>query len=203
MLDYKHMKQITCVLFGRAGSGKGTQAKMLIEKLEQLDPNKKTLYIETGERLRSFMTGGSFSAKLVKETLSQGKLLGPFIPIWVWTGMLVDQCTGGENLVFDGVARRPEEAPILDTAMQMYSGASKPFVIHLDVPASEVTARLLKRGRYDDIEDKIAERLKAYDVDVTRSVEYFKTSPAVQFINVDGNQAPEKVHADIIQALGL
>lgn len=196
------MKPITVVFFGRAGSGKGTQAKLLMERVRAADPSMRFIYVETGERLRQFMTGGSYSAKIVKETLNQGKLLGAFIPIWVWTSLLIDEYKGGESLVFDGVARRPEEAPILDTAMQLYS-QDKPFVIHLDVPADEVTVRLLKRGRHDDKEEKIAERLRSYETDILKSIDYFRQSPTVRFVEVNGHQSIEKVHEDIAKALGI
>lgn len=196
------MKQITCVFFGRAGSGKGTQAKMLMDAITKTDSSARFIYVETGERLRQFMTGPSYSAKLVKETLSAGKLLGAFLPIWVWTSLLIDEYKGGEHLIFDGVARRPEEAPILEGALQTYS-ATKPYIIHLDVPVPEVTTRLLKRGRHDDKEEKIAERLKSFEVDILRSIKYFEASPNVTFVEVNGHQAPEKVHSDIVKALGL
>ncbi|MEN9621988.1 MAG: hypothetical protein RLZZ67_422 [Candidatus Parcubacteria bacterium] len=196
------MKQITCVFFGRAGAGKGTQATMLMEALKKADPSLKSIYVETGERLRKFMTGSSYSAAIVKETLGQGKLLGAFIPIWVWTGFLIDEYTGSEHIIFDGVARRPEEAPILDSAMQLYS-KQKPNVIFLDVPVPEVKSRLLKRGRHDDKDEKIAERLRAFETDIIHSVRYFEKSPNVNFISVNGHQAAEKVHADIMKALEL
>ncbi len=196
------MKQITCVFFGRAGSGKGTQSNMLIEALKKADPSIKPIYVETGERLRQFMAGPSYTAAKVKEILHAGKLLGAFLPIWIWTGFLIDEYTGTEHLIFDGVARRPEEAPILESALSLYS-ESKAFVIHLDVPAPEVRVRLLKRGRHDDKEEKIAERLKAYETDIIKSIKYFEKSPNVQFIDIDGHQAPEKVHTDIMKALKL
>lgn len=196
------MQQITCVFFGRAGSGKGTQAKMLMDALAKADPTIKSLYVETGERLRKFMTGPSFSAALVKEVLHEGKLLGAFLPIWIWTGFLVDEYTGHEHLVFDGVARRPEEAPILESALSVYC-KTKAFVIHLDVPAPEVRVRLLKRGRHDDKEEKIAERLKAFETDIIKSIEYFRKSTGVQFVEVNGHQTPEQVHADVMKALKL
>ncbi len=176
---------------------------MLMEALKKADPSIKSIYVETGERLRKFMTGGSYSAAIVKKTLGEGKLMGAFLPIWIWTGFLIEEYTGKEHIVFDGVARRPEEAPILDSAMQLYSNKQKPYVVFLDVPVPEVKTRLLKRGRHDDKEEKIAERLRAFETDIIHSVNYFRKSPNVEFVSVDGHQPPEKVHSDIIKALGL
>lgn len=196
------MKPIICVFYGRAGSGKGTQATMLIETLAKKDPQVKAIYIETGERLRKFMAGGSYMAHMVKDTLDQGKLLGAFMPIWIWTGALIEEYTGKEHIVFDGVARRPEEAPIFDSALQLY-GVQKPFIIHLDVPPEEVTSRLIKRGRHDDKSEKIAERLKSFETDIKKSIQYFQQSPHVRYIDIDGHQSIEKVHADIVKAIGI
>lgn len=197
------MKQQTVVFFGRAGSGKGTQAALLMEALKKADPSRKSIYVETGERLRKFMTGGSYSADIVRKTLNEGKLLGAYVPIWIWTGFLIEEYTGHEHIVFDGVARRPEEAPILDSAMQLYGQGERPKVVVLDVPEPEVRTRLIRRGRHDDVEEKIAARLRSYETDIVRSIGYFRQSPTVEFIQIDGHQAIEKVHADIRKALGI
>ncbi|MDP1624825.1 MAG: nucleoside monophosphate kinase [bacterium] len=197
------MKQLTVVFFGRTGSGKGTQATLFMETLKKADPSRRSIYVETGERLRQFMTGGSYSADIVKKTLDDGKLLGAYLPIWIWTGLLIDEYTGNEHLVFDGVARRVEEAHILDSAMQLYSQGEKPKIIVLDVPEPEVKTRLLKRARHDDEEEKIAKRLESYDTDIVRSIAYFEKSPTVDFFKIDGHQSVEAVHKDVLKALGI
>lgn len=53
----------TFIFFGPSGSGKGTQARLLIEYLEKKDPERKTVYIETGRRFRDFITEASYTAK--------------------------------------------------------------------------------------------------------------------------------------------
>ena len=110
--------------------------------------------------------------------MSDGKLIPAFLPIWNWTGFLIDNVKENEHMIFDGLCRRPEEAPILED-------------------------RLIKRGRYDDKDEKIAERLKWFETDVMPSVEYFKANSYYNFIKIDGAQAPKKVHEDIVKALGI
>jgi adenylate kinase family enzyme len=198
------MKPITCVFFGRSGSGKGTQAELLLKKLKDLDPSMKTVYVETGDRFRKFVNNNdNYTAGRVREVMGAGGLMPAFVPIWTWTGLLIDELTGaGEHLVFDGVSRRPDEAPILDSALQFY-GREKPTILFLDVPVPEVTNRLMKRGRHDDKEEKIAERLRWFETDVMKAVHYFETNPYYNFVNIDGHQSIENVHKDILKALGI
>ncbi|MBX4209145.1 nucleoside monophosphate kinase [Candidatus Parcubacteria bacterium] len=198
------MDPTTVIFFGKSGAGKGTQAVLLIKTLERLDAAKKALYVETGQRFRNFVeTSPSFIATKTKEVMMAGKFMPPFMPIWNWTGLLIDELkTGTEHLVFDGVCRQPEEAPILDGALQ-FLGRGKPIVILLDAHHEEVTKRLLKRGRFDDKHDKIAERLREFEKGAMPSVNYFKKSPHCKFVTVDGNQSIEKVHEDVLRALGI
>ena len=100
------MKQITVVFFGRSGSGKGTQADLLIKYLEQKYSEYKVLYVETGARFREFQKTDNYTAAKVKEVTVAGKFLPPFLPIWNWTGFLVEHFTGTEHLIFDGVCRQ-------------------------------------------------------------------------------------------------
>jgi adenylate kinase family enzyme len=172
------MKSITCIFFGKSGSGKGTQADLLIKYLISQDKHNDTLYVETGAGLRALVKDGdAYTAKLTNDVISQGGLMPASLPIWVWTnGLMKGIKTGKEHAIFDGVARRVEEAPILDQALQFY-GRGKVYVVFLDVPHEEVTARLLKRGRHDDHHEKIHQRLKWFETDVMPSVHYFKKSP--------------------------
>lgn len=198
------MKPITAVFFGRSGSGKGTQAELLIKFLRKKDAGRETIYVETGQKFRDFVKNSpSYMAKRIYEVIHAGRFLPPFIPIWMWTQFLIDEVkTGDEHMVFDGVCRQPEEGPILDGALQ-FLGKEKPFIILLDAHEEEVTRRLLKRGRHDDTTEKISSRLKAFEAGAMPSVRHFMKSPSVRFININGNQSIEDVHKDIVKALGI
>jgi adenylate kinase len=197
------MKPITCIFFGKSGSGKGTQADLLIKYLKEHDPKNKIIYIETGAGLREMVKGDSYTSKLTYDVVSKGGLMPPSIPIYIWSDMLMKGVqTGKEHLIFDGVARRVDEAPVLDQALQFY-GRGKVEVVFLEVPHDEVTKRLLKRGRHDDHHEKIAERLKWFESDVMPSVNYFKKSPNVKYLHINGHQTIEEVHRDILKELGI
>jgi adenylate kinase len=198
------MKPTTVVFLGKSGSGKGTQAALLVKTFERVDPLRKALYVETGQKFRNYIeTSTSVMAKKIKEVMMQGKFLPPFIPIWSWTQFLADEfLTGEEHLIFDGVCRQPEEAPILDKALQ-FLGCKEPVVILLDVHHKIVTDRLLKRGRFDDKHEKIQERLHVFETQAMPAVDYFKQSKNAKFVVVDGDQSIEKVHEDVLKALGI
>jgi adenylate kinase family enzyme len=196
------MKQITCVFFGLSGSGKGTQAQLLLKYLGENDSKRKTLYVETGQRFRDLQKNQNYTATKVKEVTTAGKFLPPFLPIWNWTGFLIEHFSGRENLIFDGVCRQPEEVPVFDSALQFY-GVEKPTVILLKTERSEIKDRLLKRGRYDDTDEKIDERVRAFESGAMPAIEYFKKAPTCNFVVVNGDQTIPEVFEDVKKALGL
>lgn len=197
------MKSITVVFFGISGAGKGTQAELLIKYLAEHDAKNKVIYVETGQRFRDFMNSGTRTASQVKDVLARGALLPPFLPIWTWTGLLNDEIkTGKEHMIFDGVARQPEESPVLDSALQFY-GRGKPVVLLLELHHAKAKDRLLKRGRYDDTHEKIDSRHAWFATNAMKAVDYFRTSPNVSFVAVNGDQTIPKVFEDIKKALGI
>lgn len=186
------------IFFGKSGSGKGTQAQLLIKRLE--DQNNKVLYIETGAHLREFSQGPSYIAGLVKQTMVTGDLLPEFVAENTWANFLINNYTGSEILVLDGVARRLNEAEVLENAL-MYIGIKNIYVIFIKTSDEWSTDRLLGRGRFDDDTNEIKKRLDWFNVNTLPSIEYFKQSQNNKFIEINGEQVIENVHNDIVNAL--
>src|ERR1035437_9211224 len=155
------MKPKTFILFGPAGSGKGTQSEQLTKYFNSVDPGRKVVYIETGQKLREFIKGTGLTRDLVKDVMSKGGLLPAFIPIWIWTSTFINELDSTSHVVLDGLCRRVPEAPILDGAMQFY-GREKPIVVILNVSDEECIRRSLNRKRYDDKTEEIQKRLTWY-----------------------------------------
>jgi adenylate kinase family enzyme len=192
----------TFLFFGRSGCGKGTQAKLLIDLLQKATPDKKTFYIETGQRLREFSQEIGLSAKLTADTMASGGLLPSFIPIWIWTNYFVRHMTGDEHLVLDGLSRRAYEAPILGDALQFYNRPT-PTVIIVNVSRAWAKDRLTNRGRADDSKLDIEARLDWYDTNVVPAIDYFKQNAYYRVIEINGEQPIEAVHAEILAKTGL
>lgn len=192
----------TFLFFGPSGSGKGTQAKLLIDFLKQKDSEHTTLYLETGEKLREFSKGNSFSAQRTKETLESGRLMPEFLPIHLWAQFFVEHISGTEHLVIDGISRRPHEAWILDGALQFYN-REHPVIISILVSPEWATERLEERGRVDDKEQEIKRRMEWYAKNVVPALEHFRKNPYYTFIEINGEQSIEDVHKEILEKIHL
>jgi adenylate kinase len=192
----------TFIFFGPSGAGKGTQARILIDHLQSVDPERKTLYIETGRRFREFMTEASFTAIKTKELIDSGGLLPEFLPIWLWSEYFVRHVSGDEHMILDGLSRRAHEAPILNSAMKFY-GREKPYVIMIEVSREWAREKLLARERGDDKLEQIEKRLDWFENNVLSAVEYFKNNEFYNFITVNGEQSIVEVNKELMSKLGL
>jgi adenylate kinase len=194
------MNSRAILFFGRSGCGKGTQAKLLSEVLKS--KGREVIYTETGSKFREFLETDNYSGKLVGDILRDGKLIPVFLPIWIWTDILVKKFTGNEDLVLDGLCRRLEESIALDSAFNFYK-IEKPNIILMNVSKDWSYSRMMERKRADDTPEKIQNRLDWYEKDVVPSIEYFRGNPKYNFIEINGEQTIEKVHEDIIKALNF
>ncbi|MEK7135289.1 MAG: nucleoside monophosphate kinase [Patescibacteria group bacterium] len=191
----------TIILIGRSGCGKGTQAALFRNRLDRIDKQKQPiLYVETGQYFREFIREGTFSSTLSKVINEKGERQPNFLACWMWSKVLIEELTEGMHLIFDGAPRARAEAEILTTALRFYKRET-PVVIHINVSRLWSEEKLLKRGRSDDLTiEKIDKRLDWFDKDVIPALNYFKSDPFYKFVEVDGEQSIEKVHADIVAA---
>ena len=187
----------TVIFIGRSGCGKGTQADLLKNRFHRLD-GKKILYVETGERFRTFIRGEGYTSRLSQSIYKHDERQPDFLATWMWTDMLIDELEPEMHLVFDGAPRARSEAEMLTNALHFYE-RERPTVIYLNVSREWSEKRLLGRGRSDDLNlGKIDKRLDWFDKDVMPAVEYFKQNPFYRFIEVNGEQSVERVHADLV-----
>lgn len=191
---------------GRAGAGKGTQAKLLMEIVKQKLPEHSILYMETGAEFRKFVEGPSHISKLSKKVIESGGLLPEFLPIYIWGHILVERYDGTQHLFFDGTPRKLIEAQVLDPLFSFF-GLDKPWVIYLDVDHDESAQRLALRGkahgRKDDTAEAVVKRQQEFEKNVRPTVEWYKTNPNVNFLDIEGIGKIEDIHAEIVKRVGL
>lgn len=193
----------TFIFIGRSGSGKGTQAKLLIEYLEKQNAGQKVFYLETGERLREFVKRDNYTSKLARKIMEEGGLQPEFLAIHMWAHLFIENITGAEHLVIDGTPRYLNETKVLDTALRFY-GFRKPEVIYIDVSEDWARGRLTSRGRSDDQEKEALERRLAwFKGSVIESVEFFRNNPDYRFHQINGEQTVGEVQREILSKLKI
>ncbi|PIT91190.1 hypothetical protein COU17_01630 [Candidatus Kaiserbacteria bacterium CG10_big_fil_rev_8_21_14_0_10_49_17] len=196
------MEKKTVIFFGMSGSGKGTQADKLVAFLKEQAPSREVIYIETGKRFREFADGNSFTQKKTRAVMEEGGLMPAFMPIYMWTSMLVERLTGEEHLVLDGLARKPHEAPILEEAMRFYERVPVD-IVYLELPEEVAYTRLCERHRSDDSDGSITKRLNWFKKDVVPSMNHFRDKEGFNFYDIDGSRDIDAVFSDILKQLKL
>ena len=124
------------LLFGPPGCGKGTQANFIASRF-------RIPAISTGEMFRSECKAGTKLGTLACSILSSGRL----VPDEIVNQMLALRLTQSDcrhGFLLDGYPRTVPQAKFLHGLLQNRGNAS-PLVIHLDVPAETLVARLAAR----------------------------------------------------------
>lgn len=170
------------LLMGIAGSGKGTQGKMLAD-------TRGYHLVSMGEVLRMYVTGKQ------RERMLAGGLLGDQEIIKIVDGVL-GSLGDDEEVLMDGFPRTVPQADWL--LKQVKSGRfDLKAAFHLVASRETVKQRLMQRARIDDVESAIEERFNEYDRSTTPLIEWL-AEHGVKVIDIDAERAPEKVNADII-----
>lgn len=181
---------------GPQGSGKGTQAKLLSERLG-------FFYWEMGGILRAMRTESTPLAKKVTETIDQGILLTDEVLLEV-VKLKLSEIPSNKGVIFDGVPRRLGQAEFLLNALKDL-GRKNLVTFFVDLPKEESLKRLLLRAekehRADDTKEKIELRLKQYQEDTVPVLDFLKNK--TKFFEINGNQEVNKVTTDIFQKLNI
>lgn len=194
------MQPETFVFFGIVGSGKGTQAKLLMDRLKEKGGD--TLYIYPGNEFRKMLAEPGYTNGLVKEIYDRGALQPLFLTTWVFSDMLVKQFGPGKHLLVDAFPRDLDQARAFESAMEFYARTNI-HIVYIKVSKEEAVRRMKLRGRSDDSDAGIEQRFREYENKVVPSMEYLRSKPGYTLHEINGEQSVEAVYGDIIKALGL
>jgi adenylate kinase len=173
------------LLMGIAGSGKGTQGKMLADQhgFHLISMGDVLRMYVTGEQRRRMLAGGLLDdqeiIKIVDKVLTS----------------LPDK----EQLILDGFPRTiPQAKWLLEQAEAGRFNVEKVF--HLVATRDAVKKRLMSRGRIDDHEDAIEARFNEYERSTAPLLEWFNDH-GLAVDNIDAERPVEKVNQDLIDRL--
>lgn len=196
-MENKSLKnKLTIIVLGRSGSGKGTQAAFIIERL---GGKNKVAHLETGRFFREFVQNyKNPTAEFAKGLLKKGKLFPGWFPAFVWLKEMIEHGSAAKHWVMDGASRRVWEAKLVDEVI-LDHGRPLSMCIYVDTSLQEATRRLLLRGRSDDNLRAIRNRMSFFQKEVLKVVGYYRKNG--RLIRVDGNLAPDAVWKEIDAAL--
>ncbi len=216
------MAQKNLILLGPPGAGKGTQAKVLSEKLG-------LPHVSTGDMLREAVREGTELGLKAKAVMDAGQLVSDEL----LTGIVKERlskkdCAGG--FILDGYPRNLSQAAILDEILKSL-GKEAARAVELEVPDEAIVTRLSQRRscpkcgavynlatnppakeglcdkcgtalvqRDDDKESVIRQRLLVYHEKTAPLSDHFRKQG--RLLAVDGSKKPEAVLADLMKAVG-
>ena len=190
----------TFVFFGTVGSGKGTQVKLLMGYLKNKD-GKNCLYAYPGNEFRKIIDSNTYTASLMKDSVSRGELQPGFFPDAIVANMLINSLTEDSHLITDGYPRAIPQSQTFEAMMKWYK-RNDVKIIYIEVGNGEAMKRNLLRGRHDDTPLGIEQRFNEYVNQVIPAMNYFKDKLGYTILTINGEQTVENVHKDIIKALG-
>ena len=145
------------VLIGPPGAGKGTQAKLLCERLG-------IPHISTGEIFRQNISEGTELGQRAKAYIEKGE----YVPDSVTVPMVKARLSAPDTtdgFLLDGFPRTVAQARVLREELDSMDSALD-VVLEITADADEVVKRMLKRAaqehRPDDNEEVIKHRLEVY-----------------------------------------
>jgi adenylate kinase len=220
----------TIFFIGPQGSGKGTQAKILAERLNFFYPapfdkdktpqsQKNQTYPTMTEALKSGKWSGVYweMGGILREVAKEETELGRKVKEMVDNGILLpddfllqvvesrlSKISADTGVIFDGIPRRLGQAEFLINFLKN-QGRKNFTTLFIDLPKEESITRLLlraqKEGRLDDTREKIEVRLQQYYNDTLPVLDFLKTQSV--FFEIDGQPSIEEVTKDINKALEL
>jgi adenylate kinase len=180
---------VRVVLLGPPGAGKGTQAVKLAEKLE-------IPHLSTGDLFRENIGNGTELGLKAKRYLDAGDLVPSEL-----TNELVDDRLSkpdtDDGFILDGYPRSVQQAKALHDMLER-RGSSLDAVLEFRVSEEVLLERLKGRGRDDDTDEVILNRMKVYRDETAPLIEYYTN----ELKTVDAVGAVDEVFARALRALG-
>lgn len=187
------------IFYGPEGSGKGTQAKLLSEKL-----NLPLLI--SGDLIRNAAANDKgIIGDICREALNDGKYVADTVMFVLWK-IRLKQEDALHDWVMDGFPRNVDQAKFLVNKIDKY-GYKIEKVFYLKLSEEESLKRLILRGRklhegsneLHDSPERVKQRLAIYKSGEKAVLAFFRNLGVLE--EIDGERSIEEIHRDIVSRL--
>ena len=174
------LTMINLILFGKPGSGKGTQAEFVKKKYE-------LIHISTGEVFRYNISQKTDLGILAKSYMEKGDLVPDNVTIQMLEAE-VNKTPNANGFIFDGFPRTTLQAEMLDEFLKN-KNLKISMTIALEVDENILIDRLISRGkdsgRVDDQDrSKIQNRFEEYNKKTSTLINYYRSQN--KFFEIQG-----------------
>jgi adenylate kinase len=178
------------LLLAAPGGGKGTQG-------DRLASHFAVQHISSGDMLRAEAQADTRVGRDVASYQQRGDLVPDHIVLDLLIPVVVAAAARG-GYILDGFPRTvPQAIEAFEVASQL--GVTLDATVYLNVPEPVLMERLLGRARADDSADVIRHRLQVFTETTSPLIDYYRNRGIL--VEVDGNQAPESITAEVISRL--
>jgi adenylate kinase len=198
------------IFLGPPGSGKGTQAKVVADKLG-------LPHIDMGSTIRAAISKGTEAGRKAKEYVESGQLVPSDIVIAMAEERLAQNDTKS-GFILDGYPRSISQAEALEKYLKDNKLNIK--VLNLNIPVENVVERLSSRMmcrdcsavyntktkppkklyvRADDNPDTIKNRFKTYEDETAPLIGFYSKKGAL--INIDASGDIDRITKNILDAI--
>lgn len=164
------------IFLGPPGAGKGTQGKIIAD-------NQGIPHISTGDILRQAIADKTPLGIKAKDYMDKGHLVPNDLILDLISERLQAE-DAQKGWILDGFPRNVAQADFLTDLLQKLNQQCD-GVINLEVPDEVLITRLLERGRKDDNEETIANRLHVYREQTAPLIEYYQQHHLLKQVNGD------------------
>ncbi|AHB41768.1 hypothetical protein P148_SR1C00001G0982 [candidate division SR1 bacterium RAAC1_SR1_1] len=184
------------ILFGIQGSGKGTQADLLMKNIQGYQ------YFEPGQILRALKSNDNVLGEHIRDCMDQGKMVDDAI-IFGLFDVYQHLLKPGEYMLIDGFLRTLDQLYYFFN--QQYKHKRDFVGIHYVLDKEEAIKRIVARGkieqRKDDTETSVRTRLDIYEKETKPVIEYLDGLGKI--IHINANQSIENISKETIEALKM
>lgn len=177
------------LFLGPPGAGKGTQANLFCKKYG-------LVHLSTGDLLRDEVSTGSVLGLKAAEIMNKGELVSDDLVLSIVEGRLVSI---NEGWLLDGFPRNINQANSLKNLLEKIRQPLE-GVILIKVDDDYLIKRLLERGRQDDNEQVIINRLNIYRKKTAPLIDLYKKQGILD--EIEGNADIDVVFSSIEKSLG-